>query len=103
MTLSPYPVIRLLPKVHARAIRHGAPWVFDNELVTDRRTRALAPGTIAVLEDGDREPLGLVAFSPASKIMARMLDRDATARVDRDWLRAPMRCASGFTTRRITG
>ncbi len=99
MTLSPYPVIRLLPKVHARAIRHGAPWVFDNELVTDRRTRALAPGTIAVLEDSDREPLGLVAFSPASKIMARMLDRDATARVDQEWLRVRLARAHAMRER----
>ena len=47
MTPSPYPVIRLKPKAQARAIRHGAPWVYDNELVTDRRTKSLAPGTVA--------------------------------------------------------
>ena len=58
MTPPPYPVIRLKPKIDARAIRHGAPWVFDNELVTDRRTRALSPGSIAVLEDAERAPLG---------------------------------------------
>ncbi|MGX0901816.1 23S rRNA (cytosine1962-C5)-methyltransferase [Roseovarius sp. MBR-79] len=86
MTPLPYPVIRLLPKTDARAIRHGSPWVFDNELVIDRRTRALAPGTIALLEDNAREALGVVAVNPASKIMARMLDRDPAARIDRDWL-----------------
>ena len=88
MSPPPYPVIRLKPKTNARAIRHGAPWVFDNELVTDRRTRALAPGTIAVLEDAARAPLGLVAVNPASRIMARMLDRDAGAQIDADWLAA---------------
>jgi 23S rRNA (cytosine1962-C5)-methyltransferase len=88
MTDGAYPVIRLRPKVNARAIRHGAPWVFDNEIVTDRRTKALAPGTIAVLEDADRAPLGLVAVNPASKIMARMLDRDARATIDAGWLAA---------------
>ncbi|MBC7131823.1 MAG: class I SAM-dependent rRNA methyltransferase [Roseovarius sp.] len=88
MTPLSYPVIRLLPKVDARAIRHGSPWVFDNELVTDRRTRALQPGTIALLEDGARAPLGLVAVNPASKIIARMLDRDTGARIDRGWLTA---------------
>jgi 23S rRNA (cytosine1962-C5)-methyltransferase len=88
MTPPPYPVIRLKPKTDARAIRHGAPWVFDNELVTDRRTRALAPGSIAVLEDAERAPLGLVTVNPASRIMARMLDRDATARIDGGWLAA---------------
>lgn len=88
MTPSPYPVIRLRPKAEARAIRHGAPWVFDNEIVTDRRTRALAPGTIAVLEDAERAPLGLVAVNPASRIMGRMLDRDAAARIDSEWIAA---------------
>ncbi|RME18469.1 MAG: RlmI/RlmK family 23S rRNA methyltransferase, partial [Alphaproteobacteria bacterium] len=39
---APRPTVRLKPKANARAIRHGAPWVFDNEIVTDRRTRALA-------------------------------------------------------------
>ena len=55
MTPSSFPVLRLKPKANARAIRHGAPWVYDNEIVTDRRTRALAPGTIAVLEDAERD------------------------------------------------
>ena len=70
MTPPPYPVIRLRPNVEPRAIRHGAPWVFDNEIVTDRRTKALSAGTIALLEDADRAPLGLVAVNMASKIMA---------------------------------
>jgi 23S rRNA (cytosine1962-C5)-methyltransferase len=59
MTPPPYPVIRLKPKTDARAIRHGAPWVFDNELVTDRRTRALAPGSIAVLSGWYRVSVGV--------------------------------------------
>jgi 23S rRNA (cytosine1962-C5)-methyltransferase len=88
-----------LPKTDARAIRHGSPWVFDNELVIDRRTRALAPGTIAVLEDNVREALGVVAVNPASKIMARMLDRDPAARIDRDWLMARLSRAHALRAR----
>lgn len=80
------PVLRLLPKANARAIRRGAPWVFDNELVMDRRSRGIAPGTIARLEDHERKPLGIVGVNPASKIVARMLDRDETAVIDRAWL-----------------
>lgn len=41
MTLSPYPVLRLKPKADARAIRHGAPWVCDNEVMTDRACPAV--------------------------------------------------------------
>ena len=88
MTLSPFPVLRLKPKANARAIRHGAPWVFDNEAVTDRRTRKLSPGTIAVLQDDARKPLALVAVNPNSRIFARVLDRDTEARIDRDWFEA---------------
>ncbi len=88
MTQSPYPVIRMRPKAQARAIRHGYPWVYDNELVTDRRTKKMEPGTIAVLEDGERQPLGLVAVNPASRIMARMLERDTAAQIDQSWLAA---------------
>ena len=79
------PVLRLKPKANARAIRRGAPWVFDNELVMDRRSKALSPGCIARLEDSDRVPLGTVAVNPGSKIVGRMLDRDPEAVIDTDW------------------
>lgn len=86
MTSTPYPVVRLLPKANARAVRHGFPWVYANELVQDRRTRGLTPGTLAVLEDSARVPMGVVAMNPNSRIVARMLDRDPGARIDADWL-----------------
>ena len=80
------PTIRLLPKAEARAIRHGFPWVYADEVVLDRRTRALSPGTCAVLEDAERRPLGLVTVNPASRIVARVLDRDPEAQIDAGWL-----------------
>lgn len=82
------PVVRLKPKAEARAIRHGFPWVYADELVTDRRTQSLAPGALAVLEDGERRPLGLVTVNTRSKIIARMLDRDPAAVVDEAWFAA---------------
>ena len=82
------PVVRLKPKAEARAIRHGFPWVYADELVTDRRTQALAPGALAVLEDADRRPLGLVTVNVKSKIIARMLDRDPAAVIGQDWFAA---------------
>ncbi|MBD3766174.1 MAG: class I SAM-dependent rRNA methyltransferase, partial [Rhodobacterales bacterium] len=72
----------------ARAIRHGFPWVYADELVTDRRTQALAPGALAVLEDADRRPLGLVTVNTGSKIIARLLDRDPLAVIDQGWFAA---------------
>jgi 23S rRNA (cytosine1962-C5)-methyltransferase len=79
------PTVRLMPKANARAIRHGFPWVYANEMVTDRRTKALAPGALAVLQDELRQPLGLVSVNPNSKIIARVLDTDPDAQLDHDW------------------
>ncbi|WP_306006954.1 RSP_2647 family RNA methyltransferase [Aquicoccus porphyridii] len=88
MTLSPLPIVRLKPKTDARKLRHGSPWVFANEVVTDRRTKAIAPGSLAVLEDAERAALGVVAVNPDSKIFCRMLDRDPGAQVDQAWFAA---------------
>lgn len=93
-----YPVVRLRPKADARKIRHGSPWVFDNELVTDRRTKALAPGTIAQLQDAERSPMGVVALNPNSKIFARMLDRDPQAQIDTGWVLAKLKHALALRT-----
>lgn len=79
------PHIRMRPKTDARRIRHGFPWTYSNEIVTDRRTKALVPGALAVLEDENRNPLGLVAVNPISKIFARIVDADPEAQIDQDW------------------
>ena len=83
-----YPVVRLRPKAEARAIRHGFPWVYADELVTDRRTQGLPAGTLAVLEDAERRSLGLVTVNVKSRIIARMLDRNPDAVVDQAWFAA---------------
>ncbi|SEO53002.1 SAM-dependent methyltransferase [Salinihabitans flavidus] len=88
MTTPSLPHVRLKPKANARAIRHGFPWVYDNELVTDRRTKALAPGTVAVLEDDARAPMGLVAVNPKSRIICRMLEPGGQAAPDEAWFAA---------------
>jgi 23S rRNA (cytosine1962-C5)-methyltransferase len=93
------PTVRLRPKAEARAIRHGFPWIYADELVTDRRTQALAPGALAVLEDAERRPLGLVTVNVKSKIIARMLDRDPEAVIDRAWFAARLRRALALRTR----
>lgn len=95
-TPAPRPVLRLKPKANARAIRRGAPWVFDNELVMDRRSKALTPGSIATLEDAERTPLATVAVNPASRIVGRVLDRDADAQIDADWFTARLHRAQAL-------
>ncbi len=94
-----HPVVRLRPKAEARAIRHGFPWVYADELVTDRRTQGLAPGALAVLEDAERRELALVTVNTNSKIIARVLDRDAGAVIDRAWFAARLARALGLRAR----
>jgi len=93
------PVVRLRPKAEVRALRHGFPWVYSDELVLDRRTQGLAPGTLAVLEDAERRPLALVTVNPKSKIVARVLDRNPEAEIDADWLEARLRHALALRER----
>lgn len=82
------PIIRLRPKSKPQAIRHGFPWVFADELVVDRRTRAIAPGSFATLEDAERRPMGVVTVNAESKIIARMMDPDPQAVIDAGWIAA---------------
>jgi SAM-dependent methyltransferase (EC 2.1.1.-) len=95
----PRPVVRLRPKAEARAIRHGFPWVYADELVVDRRTKTIAPGTIATLEDADRRPLATVTVNPNSKIIARVMSRDAEAQIDRAWIAAKLSRAQEMRAR----
>lgn len=96
---TPRPHVRMRPKTDARRIRFGFPWTYANEIVTDRRTKALAPGTLAVLEDENRNPLGLAAINPASKIIARIVDRDPEAVVDQAWFAARLQRALDLRAR----
>ncbi|WP_071674626.1 RSP_2647 family RNA methyltransferase [Nioella nitratireducens] len=93
MTTPPFPVLRLKPKGDSRRIRHGHPWAWADELVLDRRSRAIAPGALAVLEDAERNPLAMGVATVDAKIAFRVLDRDPAARIDADWLRARLEAA----------
>ena len=69
---SPLPVLRLRPKADARAIRFGHPWAWADDLVLDRRSRAIAAGSLAILEDAERNPLALGIATPEAKIAFRV-------------------------------
>jgi 23S rRNA (cytosine1962-C5)-methyltransferase len=42
---------------------------------------------LGILQDADRNDLGLVAINPNSKIVARVLDNDITATINANWFR----------------
>ncbi|MGB1514970.1 MAG: RSP_2647 family RNA methyltransferase [Paracoccaceae bacterium] len=96
---APLPIIRLRPNAAARAIRFGFPWVYDNELVMDRRSRKIDAGTLGILQDADRNDLGLVAINPNSKIVARVLDGDINTTINADWFRAKFQRALDMRAR----
>lgn len=87
MTPGAMPRVRLRPRKGQRCLA-GHPWLYKDELVLDRRTRALNPGTVAVLEDHERAAVALVAVNPEGAIPVRVLDRDARASIDSDWIGA---------------
>ncbi|MEJ6395250.1 class I SAM-dependent methyltransferase [Gymnodinialimonas sp. 2305UL16-5] len=88
MTQTDLPRLRLKPKADARRIRHGHPWAWADDLVLDRRARAVPAGALAVLEDAQREPLGLGVATTGARIGLRLLDRNPDAQIDQDWLHA---------------
>ena len=96
---APLPIIRLRPNAAARAIRFGFPWVYDNELVMDRRSRKIDAGTLGILQDADRNDLGLVAINPNSKIVARVLDSNIDTMIDDDWFRGKFQRALDMRSR----
>lgn len=95
----PRPTLRLKPKADARRIRHGHPWVYLDDLVADRRSRAIAPGSVAVLEDAERVPLATVAVNMESRIGARVLSLDPAATVDAGFVAARIATAAAHRDR----
>lgn len=84
-----YPIIRLVKGGGKRA-RHGHPWIFSNEIAMTASAKALAPGSLVVIEDAGGEALGLYGFNPHTLIAARLLTRNIEAAID-----------AGFMTERI--
>jgi 23S rRNA (cytosine1962-C5)-methyltransferase len=76
------PVVRLRPAARGR---RGGPWAYVDEIVLDRRTRAIPAGAVVELQDAERRPLGAAAFNAGSKIAARLLDPEPGVAVDVGW------------------
>jgi 23S rRNA (cytosine1962-C5)-methyltransferase len=79
------PTVALLPGHQKRAL-HGHPWIFSNEIQMDGAAKALAPGSLVTLKTGDGRALGVATFNPHTLVAARLLDRDAGRRIDREFL-----------------
>lgn len=91
------PTVKLRPG-KGRRLAEGAPWAFADEIALDRRSKAITPGTLVRLVEGEA-PLGLAAFNPESKIAARLIDRDPEAAVGEGWFAARLAHALALRTR----
>ena len=87
------PIVRLKPKTSDLPIKRGYPWVYDNELVLDRRTKSIDAGSIVQVQSSDRMPLATAAFNANSKITLRILDLNPTQNVDLGWMTSKMTAA----------
>ena len=72
----------------------GFPWVYNDELVLDRRTKKLPAGSIVTLADKSGEALGIAAFNADSKITARFLDKSTDAVIDKAWFAKRLQTAA---------
>jgi 23S rRNA (cytosine1962-C5)-methyltransferase len=79
--------VRLRPQSGRPALLR-APWFYVDEIVLDRRTRAIPAGAVVAVEDSERRPLGCAAFNAGSKIALRLLDPDPAAEIDVGWFAA---------------
>ena len=79
------PTIPMLSGRHKR-VYAGHPWVYSNEINMTAELKALPAGTIVTMTDAYERPLGTAMFNPRPLISARVLDRDADAAIDVDWL-----------------
>ena len=82
--MSTRPLLRVNPKQAAR-LKSGVPWVYSNEIVMDRATKGLAPGTLVDVAGEQGNSFGTATFNPHSLIAARILSPDRTATIDKDF------------------
>jgi 23S rRNA (cytosine1962-C5)-methyltransferase len=92
------PQITLQPGRHKRAAA-GHPWVYSNEAAMDAAAKALTPGTLVTLRAAGGEALGVATFNPHTLVSARLLDRDAKRRVDRDFFAERLEAALALRRR----
>ena len=74
--------LRLRAGIEAKKFRYGYPWIHSNDIISDRRTKSLTPGSFCKLVDYDKTPICLVAVNPNSKIFARIMDFNPGATID---------------------
>lgn len=79
--------LRLRAGVETKKFRYGYPWIYSNDIISDRRSKALIPGSFCKLVDYEKNPICLVTVNPNSKIFARIMDFNLEATIDTNWIK----------------
>ena len=79
--------LRVRAGVEAKKFRYGYPWIYSNDIISDRRSKALIPGSFCKLVDYEKNPICLVTVNPNSKIFARIMDFNLQATIDANWIK----------------
>lgn len=98
--MSAYPHLRVNPKQAAR-LKSGSPWVYSNEVIMDRATKALAPGTLVDVVGEQGGSFGTATFNPHSLIAARILSHTPSAPIDEAFFADRFRRAANLRDRLI--
>jgi 23S rRNA (cytosine1962-C5)-methyltransferase len=92
--------ILTLRRGEERRLLAGHPWVFSNEIDTERTPlSAFSPGALAELRTGRGAFLGYAYVNPHALICARILSRDVAHRIDRALIVRRLRAALALRER----
>lgn len=93
------PAILQLKKREDRRIRQGHPWIYSNEINTDKTPlKQFKPGDEALVMAGEHV-LGRAYVNPHSLIAARLFTRDANIAFDAELIEKRLRAALGLRER----
>ncbi|MDA9229732.1 class I SAM-dependent rRNA methyltransferase [Amylibacter sp.] len=80
------PTLRFRPNKSPARVMFGFPWIYSDDVILDRRTKKIPPGSFVKVQTNDKQDIGLVAFNSESKITGRIMDLNVNTVIDTDWI-----------------
>lgn len=86
MSEVPNPIVRLKPRTSQTFIKRIYPWVYYNQIVLDRHTKAIQAGQIVKVQSSSRIPIATAAFNANSKITLRVSNLVPNQKIELYWI-----------------
>lgn len=80
------PTLRFRPNKSPARVMFGFPWIYSDDVILDRRTKKIPPGSFVKIQTNDNQDIGLIAFNSNSKITGRVMDLDVDISIDTAWI-----------------